>query len=99
MICTLWQEIVRGGGIARPPKSSLYGAGDHPQLCGAHGTHSSRAVVALLLVHREIHLLSPSGRIWRENPCIRGYGDATLEVVMSVGCRLMRIASALGNGI
>jgi len=100
IINTLWQEIVEGGGgIGRPPDSDLYGDGNSPQLCEAQSKQRSRVVVASLLVPREIHILGPSGRIWMGDPFIGGYDDVMVEVMMTVGCRMTRIVTALGHDI
>jgi hypothetical protein len=48
----------------------------------------SIVVVASLLTNRELHFLDPSRRIWREDPFIGEYSDATMEVMISIRCGL-----------
>ena len=64
-----------------------------------HGRQRSRAALASLLVPREIHFLGPSGRFWKGDPFIGGYGDATMEVMMLVGCGLTPTDINLGHHI
>lgn len=96
MINVPWEEFVKGGGIGRLPDSSLYGVGNSSHLCRAP---RSRAVVASLLVPREIHFLGPLGRIWRVDPLIGEDGDATVEVMILVGCRSTHMDTTLGHHI
>jgi len=56
-------------------------------------------VVASLLAPREIHFLGPSRRIWRGGPLIGRFGDATVEVMIPVGCEPTRRDTALGHHI
>lgn len=56
-------------------------------------------MVASLLTLREIYFLGPSGSIWRGDPFIRGYGDATVKVMIPVGCGPTRRDKALGHHI
>ena len=41
VINILWQELVEGGGIGRPPDGALYGAKDSSPLCGAQRSQQS----------------------------------------------------------
>lgn len=56
-------------------------------------------MVASPLVHRGIHLSCLLGRFWRRAQYIRGYGDAIMEVAISVECVSTRTVSALDHGI
>ena len=85
MINILWQELVGGGGISRPPDGALYGAKDSSLLCGAQRTYQSRAVMVTLLTHREIHFSDPSRRVWSDDPFVGGYSDATVETMIPIG--------------
>lgn len=40
-----------------------------------------------------------SGRIWRGDPLIREYGDATVEVMILVGCKPTHMDTTLGHHI
>ena len=84
MINICWQEFGRGWGIGRPPNSALYGARDSSHLCGARRTWRSRSRLASLLVPRENQFLGPSRRIWKGDPFIGEYGDAAVEVMVSI---------------
>lgn len=99
MISILWQEFVRGGGIGKPPDSALIGARDSLQLVGTRQSLRSSTVVASPLVHIGILLLCVSGRIWRQGPCIKGYGDTKMEVAIPVGCRSTCTTSILDPDI
>lgn len=55
--------------------------------------------MASLLVPREIHFVGPSGRIWRGDPFIEEHGDATVEVMIQVGCEPTHMDTSLGHHI
>lgn len=99
MINILWQEFIRRSGTCRQPNNALYGAKGFSQLCGAQWSRRSSIVVASPLVHRRIHLSCLSRRIWRQGPCIKGYGDVTVDVVILIGCEPTHIISSLNHGI
>jgi len=98
-IIVLWQEFVGGGGTDRIPDSALYGAGDFSHLCGAWRTWRSRAVVALLLVPREVHFLGPSRRIWMKDPLFGEHSNVMVEVMIQVRCKSMHMDTTLGHHI
>ena len=51
--------------------------------------------MASLLVPREIQFLGPSGRIWKGDPFIGEYGDATVEVMVPIEYGPMHMDTAL----
>ena len=53
--------------------------------------------MASLLVPREIHFLGPSGRIWKGDPFIREYGNATVEVMVPIKYGLTHMDTALAH--
>lgn len=56
-------------------------------------------MVASLLTHREIHFLDPLVGIWREDPFIDGYSDATVEVMVPIKCGPTFRDTTLGHHI
>jgi len=91
-------EVVRGGGICKPPDSSLYGGVDFPCIYGAHWSTRRNTLVTQPQAHREIFLSDLSGSIRREGPLTLEYGDERVDTVLMTGCELILTNIVLGHG-
>ena len=84
VINILWQELVEGGGIGKPPNGVLYGTKDSSPLRGAQRSQRSREVVASLPTQGD-SLPRPLKEGLECDPFMSRWSDATVEVMIPIG--------------
>jgi len=97
MISLLWQELVGGGGIGKPPDRVLYGDSSLSLVYWTHELLRIRSVVLFMLACEELCRLGLS-RMMRRYNSHHGWINSrvvTVEIETLIGCEMMPMDSVL----